>query len=322
MKRKTLPLSLQNFILNAIKNDMSLAMIIATYHYSNLVEGGQTDPAIDALAVLFKPFYESTLKAEAQRQAALGQRKGKTKTVTELLQDLVPTFLDALDVVITPVYAKGSDEYVALFKDGRTPYNSGKISTKVGAVKQLDLQVGKDSLLTNANDLLHPWYLNLDAANTLQKGKVGAAKGLSKTEKKIIEKMAGQHFKNYGALIQMFGDDPEKLLQYIDYDNLKASRNTDNVNGTVNGTKVKMIWLHTGKDGETVDFTNSSTVDLVFYLGANRDSAYVSGGITIPAGKTITVLYSLLGDIIDRYLLVFNAALATDATYNVKLIAA
>ena len=126
----------QNPFLNAVKRNYKQAIHVSTFTDSRL-QAKQTDEFYGPLHVQYHPYHVNFVNAYNAWKSQGGVQKGATLSVDQLLKLLSPTKINAWDLAVMNVYAKGSPEYLAIFPQGHKPFQTGQKDQRINAVQQL-----------------------------------------------------------------------------------------------------------------------------------------------------------------------------------------
>ena len=125
------------------------------------------------LYAMYHPLHVNFLDAYNTWKFQGGVQKGATLTFDQLLQLLSPSKINAWDLAVMNVYAKGSPGHLIIFPQGHKPFQTGVKKQRINAVKQLITALtGKVPLATTLDDVTAFYNQLLDASNA-QQGEMG-----------------------------------------------------------------------------------------------------------------------------------------------------
>ncbi len=308
---------LTNPFLTAANRTFSKALKISTYHDAQL-QAHTSDPFFAGLYAVYHPFHLAVAGAYSSWKSQGGTQKGSTLTVNQLLDLMTKSKLSDWEYAILGVYKKSTPGFVALFPNGRYPFNSGTIESRVAAVKQLGISLNGITTLATIKAEVDDFYAQLSADRTTQLGHFGNTENKSDALEAAITTAMIEMFANYGLMINHFKANPVLAEPFFDLDTI---RNHDQIIflKTVPSSSKKNILKHTFSPTDEIKITNNGTMSLDLYLSSNADGDPVNNKVTLEPNTSETFTITDLGTLDNTFLNVSNPN-ATEGHCKVELL--
>ena len=313
---------LRNQFLIVTKNNFKKALKLSNYHDALLKKTMNADPDPDwaLLYNRYNPLHLAYINAYTKWKNAGGTQEGQTLNLDQLLVLLV-TKVDKWDVQVQNVFDKKSKDYKIIFPDGRTPFNSGAINTRIIAVKNLGSALTPYGALATVKTDVDAFYILLDDARDVQEGAKGGTKTSSgELDQKRIPAMTMQ-YGDLGFLMNKYMDNPLAIAPFFELAELRGHQQVL-FTGTLDPAENEPVLVHTFvADDEirfqiTIDPKSKSApakAQAEFYL-ATTPGGTDSTAVVIMAGAE-QKLFASAFDIKDfgthRYLTAINPGSAT-----------
>ncbi len=259
---------------NVTKKNYSKMYIIAKYTKAVLT-ARQSDPGIATILATFGPICDAYATTYENWIESQGEQIGSTAKVKGLLKLLQSKYIRQWDVAIQQVYDVGSEAYIRLLPNRRTPFQIGKQSSRLSVVAALDEAIGSDPALATLKGTIQSFHNTLNDAVISQHGNKGIKSILSlKTEAARLAAAEGLMgvFCSLGLL--NLGN-LKNVDAYFDLRNIQNKRQTTYTAHIPVG-EFKFVLLHTFKDTDKFTVKNTGDAILDFGLCQNRHQAFTS----------------------------------------------
>ncbi len=247
-----------------------------------------------------------------------GAQKGQTRSLTDLLDDLRGTEIQAWDRAIQNVYLPGTPQYIALLPRHRTPFQSGSQQDRITAVGALSLATGKDDKLKDLHDKINAFYDELVTANNSQKGSKSTKNGSSAELEADRVALSTELYGVLGLLMNYFKATPDAIAPFFLIELLRNREQTE-WEHTLKGDELRLALTHTFAEGELITLGNPGNTDLQVALVANKTDAMPDGAFLLKAGDQQTISPDMLGKPDNRFLLVKNMSDTENGDYKIAI---
>lgn len=295
---------LVNVFLNSTKRSYFKALTLSQFHDAALL-GASSDAYFAGLSAVYHPLHHDYVTKYSIWKMKFTTAKSKTNILYQLIKELSSTKIDNWDIAVQNIYNHKTTQYKALFSNGRKPFQTGKITNRIGAIKNLsDMMDGDAALATIKADVDAFWILIKDAAKE-QKTAISernvAKNNLEDARILICEEM----YANLGSLISKYKKTPEKAGDYFDLNTLRITAQT-HYTKLIKSLKIYKICKHTFKEGDKINIYNNGLTDLIFYIAQHKEDKPTETSFTIASGEEKEIPVSLLGDITNKLLMAYN----------------
>ncbi len=297
-----------------------LAIRISTFHLERL-KTKTGDLVYDELIDRYTPLHNNLLTAYNAWKGQGGSQLGQTIDFNNLLLLLRGTKIGKWDIAIQNIYDDKTSVYKTLLPHGRKPFQHGKQEDILSAVKVLGEATAKDPKLKDTNTEITGFYNDLQKAFDSQKQSIGNTSLTSEAvEKARVEMCVGQ-YANLGGIIQANPADSDAICYFFDQVALREGTQVIYTGSTKPGI-YKNILVHTFAAGDKLKLKgNDSAVEQWFYLAAQKDAKPTGDKvIKVPAGQSLTVPVEELGDLSNRYLMVYNPSADVKGEWTVEFV--
>lgn len=228
---------LSNPFLRTTRGSNKKALLLGDDHLAKLI-GNQLNPVIAALLAIFNPVWQSFKAADLNLRIALGDYKGETRTVEELFEQLYKEQLPDWEAAIHVHFRKGRPEEIALFPQGRKPFQNGTYVSRIQEIEALGTKCALIAVLQPLSIIILAFHIQIESARELQQStgeaQVAALRTLRETARVTL---CHSMFGNLGALINQYQTNPEQVANYFDISLLRSKKKATpkliEVNGTV-----------------------------------------------------------------------------------------
>ena len=280
---------------------------------------GIADPEINTLYLAYHPVHTAYVEAYDNWFAHGGTQKSDTLSLTQLLSLSKGAKSKAWEAAVTLIYAPGSVEYIAVLPKGRKPFRAGKQTAKIAAVAAFSIALADYPLLAAIKTDVDAFLVQLNDANTKQKGSKTTTKSMSSAMEKAFNDMCDAQYGDLGFLIWKFRKTPLLVKKYFD---MPLLHQADQVlfHGHAPINKNYFIVKHTAGIADKYKFTNLGVTEVIFYVTDSKTGVMGHIFITVAVGANITVLASDLGLLTLPYLMVNNPDLINKGEYMVEFL--
>ncbi len=294
-----------NVIEIATGSSFRLALRVSRIHY-NALQANIADAVVLALYNAYKPFHLAYLAKYGAWKAQLGIQKGLTAALYEMFAQLGFEKINAWDVAIASVYAKGTVRYQQMFPNGHGPFQHGTQDEKVEAINSLSIAIGADVALAAVKLDVDNFYIAITLAVDTQKTSIETTKVKSNELEAARVEMCDAQYVDLGSLMAHYVSNKVFIGTFFD---LLTIRNITQMvfQHAVKKEAVHTVVERTIEATDQLEIENDGVTELRIYLSDVRDGAIGAMFIIVPAGGHITVLASDLGDVTTQhFLMVFN----------------
>jgi hypothetical protein len=308
----------QNPFLNAVKRNYKQALHISTFTDARLQAKGD-DAFYQSLYNMYHPLHVNFLDAYNIWKLQGGVQKGATLTLDQLLKLLSPAKINAWDLAVMNVYAKGSPEYVTIFPQGHKPFQTGQKDQRINAVKQLKTALtGKVELATTLDDIT-AFYNQLLNASNAQQGEMGNKGSLSDLVMEAMTTALTAMYSILGKCMAEFPADPS-VCEYI-FD-LATIRDHEQLvyTGRLDPQENHNVLEHTFVSTDQPTLGNTGSTVIQYFLAATAN-APLNGSpvIAVNPDERKTILASELGNLSNRFLHVINTSTNAEGHFKLEL---
>jgi hypothetical protein len=293
-----------NPFLIAANKSFSVALKISTYHDAQLF-AHNSDPFFAGIYASYHPLHLAVSTNYSNWKSQGGTQKGSTLTVSQLFDLINKSKLNAWEYAIMGVYQKGTPGYVALFPQGRTPFNRGTKESRIAALKQLGTSLTGIAALAATKTEVDAFFTQLNTNRTVQLGNKGTTENKSDALEAAIKTAMIDMFANYGLMIHQFKNDAEAMHPFFDFDTIRNQEQLIFLKSVAANSKNNLM-KHTFAATDSIKITNDGTVSLEFYLTNTVDGDSINQKVTLEPSISQTFLITDLGTIDNTFLNVNN----------------
>ena len=302
------------FISSTVKNWIMMARI-STYMDNNLKEAGLTDPAMQALYLIFHPQHVAFMLLFNKWKVTIGVQHGKVFTKDELVDQLEHTLIGKWDLETQKVFEIGTEEYETVWQGGHAVMTTGQIDDRIEAILTKANLMATIPGLVPLSIILTTFYTLINGAEGLVTGKKGAhgsAAGNVETGRKVNGKAMHEIF---GDLIKAYSGNDTELARYVDVEEIQKKGEKNPLVSSALKASIEKVASRTLLADDHFTITNDGTVALKFYLIKKLgDTPAVF--VTVLPGQTLTFAATDLGNITFRYIMCENGSLTTNGHYS------
>ena len=306
----------ENPFINSVRGNFKKGLHISTFTDSRLQAKGD-DAFYAPLYALYHPLHENFFNIYNTWKSQGGVQKGATLSLDQLLQLLSPSKINAWDLAVMNVYAKGTPEYVTIFPQGHKPFQTGEKQSRVNAVKQLITALTGKLPLASTLDDVTTFYNQLLNTATAQQGEMGNTGALSDQVQADMSTALTAMFRILGKCIDAFPEDPSVCATIFD---LETIRNHEQLvyKGTLDPLENHNILEHTFVSTDKAILGNEGTTIIHYYL-ASTANAPLNGSpvVEVNPDESREIDATIFGNLDNRFLHVINTS--TNATGRFKL---
>jgi hypothetical protein len=303
---------------NATENSYKLMSILSPDHTARL-EAENSDPDILALWNAYKLIDTAFATAYAEWIAAKGIYKGSTASVDQLLATLSSTKIKQWDAQVQGTFLEGTPDYIAIFPNGRAPFQEGAKDQRINEVQSLGIRLNSYPALAATKTDVNNFYTTiLNARNTQQTKEMGVSSGSNDVETARIN-CAVQMYFNLGTLMAKFKTDPLQIERFWQLSLLRTAGGELILTGDIAGGDTDNI-LSGGFD-DTIQFEikNTGTTSLKFCTGTSASDTSAAG-VELDKGVSITKTALELGNPGNTFLNVQNLSASNEGSWRVKVL--
>lgn len=312
---------LENQFLIVTNGNFKKAVKLSNYHDAVLKGKSLADTQLVPIYTRYHALHLALVQEYTSWKSAGGSQEGQTLRIEQMLEAAYGK-MALWDITIQSTgadYMKGMPNYLAIFMDGRKPFTTHTIDSRVNAYDTLAKNMIPFPALAAVMADVEATFVALDEARDTQL----AAKGIVKTgsanlEAARIEAMTMQ-WRNLGFAIDIFGDKPKYIESMFDLTTLRESPQRVFI-GTVDPLENKAVLVHTFLADDQLRIKNKSNTALLFYLASEAngiDSTYYRA----EPNTNVKIMASEFGTLdftAHRYLTAVNESNNGTAHYEVE----
>ena len=307
----------ENFVRNAVRTNYTAALKVSTFHF-NALTAAAADPVIAAILVLFTPFHNELLDSSSTKDGAVGSRMSDTQAKDQLFIILTQQKLPTWRQMIGNVYLPGTPGYTNLFPQGMDAFHKGTIENKLLHLKTLRDKCNLDASLTAVYTLIAAFYTLIMNARGNQEGEKTLVGVAISNQEAAIEAMCIQHFADYGAIVNLAPNEPDKIRSFVDVITMQKHVHGPVYEGTVNINKIKMF--ATKKAAAATKIKVTSDVDCQVWVNNSSNNIAHPAGVFVPANTPTICTFPALGDPTHRVFQIHNLTLTTKGHYSAEFL--
>ena len=314
---------LENQFNNATRGSFRLMLTVTNDHYAKLV-AQQADADILALLNRTEPVHQAFLNAYSNWKTQQALYKSATQTMKNLRDELAGKHARQWDAAIMVQYDKGTAEHTALLPNGRSPFQSGTYDQRISAVKTLGETLDDYAPLAALKTTVDGFYTTIKNARDAQQGKENTSAQASTDLEVARIDIATMLYRNFGALIDKFGETPDNVSNYFEVSLLQSKSNAappteEEYTGEVPANSTVNIFQGASETA-TIIITNTGTVPLYFCEANADDGTCGIDDLELAPGDLFEGKASDFNDPENAFFNVTNTDPATAGGYNVEVV--
>ena len=253
--------------------------------------------------------------------SAGGKQEGKTLNLKQQFT-LAMSRLDTWDVQIQVLYAKTTPEYKAIFKDGRKPFNSGSIDTRISAFETLSENLDAYADLAAVKALVDTTFATLLNARKAQEGAKGNVKGSSGNVETARLAAMNMQYRNMGFVMDNFFDTRITMAnQLFDLETLRDHQQSV-FTGTLDPLENEAVLIHTFLPGDELRLKSNGPANIKFYLASTPRGTNSTAVEVLPNEERVIIVddFAPADYATHRYLTAVNQQDAQSTQYIVEVL--
>lgn len=211
----------ENPFLNGTVNSYKKMNIISADTDSKLF-GQQSNPLIGPAFTFFNPHRTLYSQKYIAWKSRLAAYHGATAKVYRLIAELSGTKIENFDVRIQVVYARDTEEYIALLPEYRGPFQTGEIDERIAALATLIENIGADAALAAVKTDIIAFHALLAGARNDQQALEGESNIKSAELEHERVTCAQAMYGVLGMLMNVYRVDPSQIADYFDLETLRG----------------------------------------------------------------------------------------------------
>ena len=255
----------------------------------------------------------------ANWKSTQGTQKSKTNTLVQNLATLSSQKIDDWEFATQQQYRKNTPEFIDIFPNGRSPFQSGSQEDRLAAVSTLSKKLNDydslEALRIDVNSFLASLTASFNSQKSTKAGTKMESGALEAARVKVCEELFG----TYGALIQFYRKTPLEVGNYFDLQTLR-NREQTTFTHNIDGGELRLALTHTFDDDEEVRILNQGNTQLRFALCAEANDPIGERYLDVPPNDERVVLALELGSLENRYLKVQNLNDTEGGRYTITLL--
>ena len=294
-------------------------MTIITADHLAKLSAMKNDADITRLYDRFAPVQQTFSDTYAAWLSAKGLYKGETERVQNLLDELSSVKLKQWSVKIQNVYLEGTPDYTAILPSGRAPFQNGAKDSRVTELKGLRDRISKYPKLDELKKDVETFTLSLEEARNRQQENEQFVDQLSLRLEQARKDIAILLYRNLGALMDKYGNDPKQILAFYEVEQLRSgtSAEPEPFTGRI-APGAAVIIIEKGITDDTEFFiSNTGKTTLKFWTASSLQTNDIPSGIEIAPGAEKTVTSTEIGKPASTMLLAMNLDEKTEGSFAV-----
>lgn len=271
------------FLSKKQKRNYKRLSTIAQNHVDAL-KANAAEAGIQALIDRTQPLLDDYQQSLQEKNLSKGSAKAYVYTFNELM-DQMPEKLAFWDATIQTVFSIKSNEYKTIFAVKRSDIYKGNTDQIVAHINDFKAVTEKFTQLAAINIQIKDFVGALNETRDLKSGKKEKVELSSDTFDQKYDALAVMLYRNLGALIDLYGEDPEQIVRFFMLSLLRSSKKSIKENGD-SGSILKIAAGGTA----TGDFVLKA--GKTYLIDVKGDALQVYGGTTAneaPKQETITL---------------------------------
>ena len=281
--------------------------IISEFHL-NALQSKAGNPFFDDLIKFYTPYHNAYEAAYTVWKNTSAQKEDSTLTLNQLLGQTTNK-LNIWQPAIQVAYAVGTTGYLKFFSDGRAPFATGSIDTRIAAFLQLDEALTGEAGLTTVKTSVHDfWQLLHDARNAQEGKKVSTGSGSADVEK-ARQATAIAMYSDFVDLLKHFIPAQEQAALYVDEQRIRNHEQLVYTGSTPAKEQENILKHKFDPLTETLRCKNTAVDTVTIYFSASATAMPAAGqpSLTLTAAQEQTVNPVDIGYADDkRYLNIYN----------------
>ena len=303
------------------RGNYNKAAHIFKQHIDSTFADSATVPIAMTCYTRAKPKYDIFSACNITHSSQTGTQSGKVSSMKRILKGMTLQ-VDDWEAKIKAVYAIDTEEFKALFPQGKEPFNSGSQQKRVDAVATLLLTIGTDASLAAVKVLVQAFYDTMFASFNTKDVSKKSTKTDSKATEKARKAMCNVMQGNYGLITDEFQEDLTLGEKYFD-EAYMGNKLQVIFNLKIKMLTTKKVLKRTFAHPLTqqLQIINNSNTTLYLFLGANKMSVIGTVFVTIPPMSNTTHLLTAFGDpATETFLKAYNTDDKVKADITVKVL--
>jgi hypothetical protein len=310
---------LQNVFDNCTKGNFIKMLGISTQHY-NSINANAGDAFFDTLIAAYEPTHQWYVDAYNAWYASGGTHEGGTATMEQLIADLSSTHIETWDIAIQGVYRKGTPQYIAWLPDGRKPFQSGSIESRINAVAALALAMGVPPLPLAATLVdINAKHAALVAARATQQGEITDTGEFSTELETARLNCAEDLYGNLGLLMNHFKETPEAIAGYFNLELIRSHVQRD-FSAQVAESAEHFIAKRTVEPDAQARLINTGPTTLRFWIANEKNDPVGAKFIDVAPMEEEVTAFSVIGNVpADKYFKVMNTSAVAPGSFEIVM---
>ncbi|MBC8048440.1 MAG: hypothetical protein H7Y00_16695 [Fimbriimonadaceae bacterium] len=278
---------------NTTKESFIKMVIISSDHDSKLA-AQIADADINTIYTFYHPVHQQYITKYTQWRSSIAQREGATLNFTKKIDKLRSVDIEDWDIRVSVIYKPDTPEYMAIFPDGRSPFQVGSYESRILAVSTLIENMGTDAALTTIKTDVTAISTVLQTARNTQQGKEGIVVDRSAELEELRFTVAKNMFRSCAKLMDKFWQNPLMIEQFFDLETIRSTNTLQDpllINLNPSETKNAAI---TFSDTSELTITNTGSTAIIVCRSATSGTLCPGPNLTVNPAQTITVAVTSL----------------------------
>lgn len=264
-----------NFVLNAVEDNYSMALDVYKAHNDRLY-AGVSQAGIQPLYDDFNPLWDNYNNAYTLVQTLKNQGQGNTQLVTDRMAEL-RVKIRLWDISIQVVYDQTSTEYKALLPNRRGPFQTGTYQAKLNAVATLHAALDGIAPLAAIRTQVGAFLALMQAALGGQAASSTEVQNALTALDAALLAAGKQVFKNYGSLVVLYFQNPTVIATYVPFDKLSRKTQTEFTGTLQPGMAHRVLKRKMNNAEDLLELTNAGDSNLEWYFNNGMNDAPAPG---------------------------------------------
>jgi len=177
-------------------------------HYAN-------DPNLDRFYQRILPLAETWNTTYLNWLNAVGKRKRRTQEVTDKLHLLSSDLIELWSITVQLEHRKYTPVYQEFFKEGRNPFQKGRMDERIARVGTLSEALKSFPTLVSLQQEVEQFYKDVCEAREEQLRFEAETRTLSAELKRLLDVLAKGLFQNMLGLAELYVDTPDFVTRFF-----------------------------------------------------------------------------------------------------------
>lgn len=260
----------------------------------------------------FNNSYEFFITKNSLRIGLTATMEGKKKSL--------PKIIEGWEANIIVAYPKDTQDYIQCFPYGKTYIYEGGYETIGSKLRSLHSVLDSKTFPSNPKAAVLTYWTEWAAARSSQLAAMQAVDVASDDIKAKHISYSNMLYRNWGALIDIYYENPDLVNRFFDYSILRSKIKDEVVKkGNVAGGDTNNIFSKDVEDTTNFLVENPGTTRLRYFATDTAAGTISSGGIELNPGESRSVTTLELGNPGNKFINVTNLDADNQGSYKITM---